>query len=131
MQRDPTGRGISSLGLDGVWRNWDAERNVVDARGLNPSQIKEWLDRQPFDQSVEDWFRGVDGRKADKEKMFNPDQSMVPVKLSPEDRAWRKAEIAESHRKLKKAGVEKSSCARKISDYNLVNKDDEVTSCLE
>lgn len=126
MQRDPSGRGISSLGADGVWRNWDAERIVIDARGLSPLQIKECLDRRAFDQSVEDMFRGIDGRSVDKEQMINPDPSLVPVKRSPEEREQRKAEVAEFSRKLREAGVQKDSCTGKIADYNLDIEDTEV-----
>ncbi|RMJ09869.1 hypothetical protein CDV36_010513 [Fusarium kuroshium] len=44
MKKDPNGHGISALGYDGVLRTFDNERNVLDAVGLNPTQIREYYD---------------------------------------------------------------------------------------
>lgn len=53
--------------------------------------------------------------------MFNLDLSLVSVKPSLEERERRKAEVAESNRKLREAfeqGVERGSCTRKMADYD-------------
>jgi hypothetical protein len=50
------------VGHDGVCRSFDGDRNVVDAIGLSPRQIKELLDRTEWSQDIEDRFRDIDGR---------------------------------------------------------------------
>jgi hypothetical protein len=52
------------LGHDDVYRSFDGARNVLDAVALSPTQIKQILDRMPWDQETEERFQGVDGRKA-------------------------------------------------------------------
>jgi hypothetical protein len=79
LKTEPNGRCFRSLGTDGVIRVWHFDDwEVIDAAGLSPAQIKEWLERRPFDQAKEDKFRGVDGRGVSKEDMFNPPQEIIP-----------------------------------------------------
>ncbi len=50
MKKDPVG--IFYLGSDGIVHSFDGayERNVVDAVGLSPSQIKQMVYRQEWSQ---------------------------------------------------------------------------------
>jgi hypothetical protein len=52
MKKDPDGHSISSLGYDGVLRTFDNERNVLDAVGLNPTQIREYYDGLPMPERL-------------------------------------------------------------------------------
>ena len=78
MKRDPNGQGMSGLGLDGVLRTFDAERNVLDAVGLNPAQIREYYDGLPLHEKL----RTADGRNVSRWDMFHPDAQNVPKKVS-------------------------------------------------
>jgi hypothetical protein len=131
LKRNANGHGFSGLGSDGVLRSFDGpfKHTVIDAVGLSPQQIKELLDKQEWSQSVEDKFRGVDGRMVSREQMFSP----LPQDCFPDDTeesiAEKKMKIAELNRKLDEqiekdrlAGVDvdsKYACARVRSDYNL------------
>ncbi|KAJ1322989.1 hypothetical protein MN608_11843 [Microdochium nivale] len=85
MKRDPDGRGITGLGFDGVLRTFDKERDVVDAVGLNPAQIREYYEGLPMHER----FLTADGRNISHEKWFHPDAENIPKKPTEE-------EIAES-----------------------------------
>ncbi|KAF4429958.1 hypothetical protein FACUT_8998 [Fusarium acutatum] len=97
MNRDPEGHGISALGFDGVLRTFDAERNVLDAIGLNPTQIKEYYDGLP----IPDRFLTADGRNVSRKDMFSPNLEDIPRKPTEEDRARTRAYNEE----LKRRGV--------------------------
>lgn len=97
MKRDPDGHGISALGFDGVLRTFDAERNVLDAVGLNPSQIREYYDGLPMPER----FLTADGRNITRGEMFNPNAEDIPRKPTEEDRARTRAYNEE----LKRRGV--------------------------
>lgn len=99
MKRDPTGKGFSGLGRDGVLRTFDADHTILDARGLNPSQIQELLDRFPDVFAADAHFRGVDGSQVTShEALFQPDPSILPKKPSPEEKAERRRFIEEQQR---------------------------------
>jgi hypothetical protein len=89
MKRDLSGKGFSHLGKDGVFRTISGNGEVLDARGLNPAQIKDFLDLLPpaalkGEISIED-FRGVDGTKvASYEALFKPAPGILPEKRSEE-----------------------------------------------
>jgi hypothetical protein len=83
MKRDPDGQGISGLGYDGVLRTFDAERNVLDAVGLNPAQIREYYDDLPLPERL----RTADGRNVSRWDMFHPDAENVPKKFTEEEKA--------------------------------------------
>ncbi len=46
-----------------AYRFFNGVRNVLDAVALSPAQIKQMLERMPWDQETEERFEGVDGRK--------------------------------------------------------------------
>jgi len=127
--------GCFTLGSDGVMRSFDGsyDRNVIDAAGFSPAQIKQFLDMRPWSRETEDKFRGVDGRKvADHEALFNPPDKDRPPKLTEEEKAKGQLEVDEHNRKLmeriaqeEKDGVnitEKYACGRVVSDYDLSPK---------
>ncbi|KAG7422201.1 hypothetical protein Forpe1208_v001854 [Fusarium oxysporum f. sp. rapae] len=97
MKRDPDGHGISALGYDGVLRTFDAERNVLDAIGLNPAQVREYYEGLPMPER----FLTADGRNVSRRDMFHPDPEDIPRKPTEEDRAKTQAYNEE----LKKRGV--------------------------
>ncbi|KAH6970233.1 hypothetical protein DER45DRAFT_590571 [Fusarium avenaceum] len=95
MKSDPDGNGISGLGYDGVLRSFDLERNVVDAVGLNPTQILEYYEGVP----MPDRFLTADGRKISHWVMFHPDAESIPRKPTAEDYARVKAHNEELERR--------------------------------
>ncbi|KAK2137884.1 hypothetical protein NOF04DRAFT_1364824 [Fusarium oxysporum II5] len=97
MKRDPEGHGISALGYDGVLRTFDAERNILDAIGLNPTHIREYYDGLPMPER----FLTADGRNVSRRDMFHPDAENIPRKTTEEDRARTRAYNEE----LKRRGV--------------------------
>lgn len=100
MKKDPGGQGISALGYDGVLRTFDNERNVLDAVGLNPTQIREYYDGLPMPER----FLTADGRNISRWDMFHPDAENIPKKFTEEDRAA----IREHNEELERRGV--TSC---------------------
>ncbi|SPQ20027.1 5f4ccfaa-9c53-41fb-b043-8d5b9a86b7f8 [Thermothielavioides terrestris] len=97
MKRDPDGQGISGLGYDGVLRTFDAERNVLDAVGLSPAQIREYYDGLPLPERL----RTADGRNVSRWDMFHPDAENVPKKFTEEE----KARILARNEEMAKRGV--------------------------
>ncbi|KAM5365721.1 hypothetical protein ACJA88_012457 [Fusarium oxysporum] len=97
MKRDPEGYGISALGYDGVLRTFDAERNILDAIGLNLTQIREYYDGLPMPER----FLTADGRNVSRRDMFHPDAENIPRKPTEEDRARTRAHNEE----LKRRGI--------------------------
>ncbi|WZH42234.1 uncharacterized protein QYS62_003224 [Fusarium acuminatum] len=95
MKSDPDGNGICALGYDGVLRTFDLERNVVDAVGLNPTQIIEYYEGVP----MPDRFLTADGRNISRWVMFHPDAESIPKKPTAEDRARVKAHNEELERR--------------------------------
>ncbi|KAJ4129052.1 hypothetical protein NW768_007583 [Fusarium equiseti] len=82
MKRDSNGYGISALGYDGVLRTFDTERNVLDAVGLNPIQIREYYEGRPMPERV----LTSDGSKVSQEQMFSPNAEDVPKTLTDEEK---------------------------------------------
>jgi hypothetical protein len=131
MKRHPLG--MFQVCSDGVLRSFDgpSTRNVIDAVGLSPSQIKGYLDTKPWTQEAEDKFRGVDGRKVvDYQALFHPPDELRPKKMTEEEVKKQTAEIEEKNRMLRERiqqeeadGVnveEKYACGnRVISNYDL------------
>jgi hypothetical protein len=95
LKRDPDGHSITALGYDGVLRTFDNERNVLDAVGLNPTQIREYYDGLPMPER----FLTADGRDKSREEMFNPDAENIPKKFTEEDRAKMQAHNEELERR--------------------------------
>ncbi|RSL78804.1 hypothetical protein CEP51_007879 [Fusarium floridanum] len=100
MKKDPDGHGISALGYDGVLRTFDNERNVLDAVGLNPTQIREYYDGLPMPKRL----LSADGRNISRRDMFYPDAENIPRKFTEED----KAETRAYNEELERRGV--TSC---------------------
>ncbi len=103
-----------------------ANRAVIDAVPLRPNLIKAYLDRYPFDQEIEDMYRGVDGTTVPRDKWFYPDPSLLPPPLSAEEEAEAEAQLAEIEAELKRASkegtskAERSACVPIVrSNYNL------------
>ncbi|GFF38508.1 hypothetical protein IFM58399_05258 [Aspergillus lentulus] len=94
LKRDPAGRGFTHLGKDGVLRTLTGDYEVVDARGLNPEEIKEILDAMPpqMAQMIQkEDFRDVDGTKVTSEEaLFHPAPGILPPKPSEEEAAERR-----------------------------------------
>lgn len=100
MKKDPDGHGISALGYDGVLRNFDAERKVLDAVGLNPTQIGEYYNGLPMPERL----LTADGRNISHKDMFSPDAENIPKKFTEEE----KAKIQAYNEELERRGV--TSC---------------------
>lgn len=108
LKKAPDGRGINALGYDGVLRRFDEERNVVDAVGLNPVQIREYYENFPLPKR----FLAADGRNISREDMFNPAAENIPKKPTEEDIAKMKARVEE----LERHGVTCSIQAKSADD---------------
>ena len=108
MKRDPQGNGISALGYDGVFRTFDAERNVLDAVGLNPAQIREYYEGRPMPQR----FLTSDGSQVSREQMFSPNAEDIPKKLTDEE----KDKVQAYNEDLERRGV--ASCILGDSAHN-------------
>jgi hypothetical protein len=113
------GQSFSHLGADGVFRVFHSSTyEVIDAVRLSTAQIKEVLDRWPFDQAVEDKFRGVDGRGVSDKDMFNPPEEIRPRRPTEEQLQ----EVQRMADERKRKGVKKDSntvCGLRKSNYNL------------
>ncbi|TGO44096.1 hypothetical protein BCON_0605g00010 [Botryotinia convoluta] len=134
LKRDHSGKGCVMVGHDGVCRSFDGDRNVVDAIGLSPRQIKELLDRTEWTQEIEDRFRGIDGRNVtDHKALFDPEDDLRPRKFTEDDKLKIKKhneELQERIEQEKRDGVnvaEKYACGKQKSDYNLDDEDDNKT----
>lgn len=128
--------GCSDLYGDGVLRSFDGpfERNVIDAVGLSPTQIKQMLDMYPWTQEKEDMYRGVDGRKVtDYNALFHPPEQYRAKTFTPETLKIAQAYDKERNDKMKeqiereeKEGVnvaEKYACTRQVSNYDLSSRE--------
>ncbi|KAF4454922.1 hypothetical protein F53441_2661 [Fusarium austroafricanum] len=86
MNRDPYLVGRSFLGMDGVYRFFDADSNVHYAVGLRPGLIKAFLDSLPYNAEAEKFYRGVDGSKVPKEQWYTPPAIEICPPLSEKTR---------------------------------------------
>ena len=124
--------GCSDLFEDGVLRGFDGpfDRNVIDAVGLSPTQIKQMLDMSPWSQEKEDRFRGVDGRKVvDYNALFHPPEQYRVQPFTEESLKRAVAYNKERNKRMKeqiereeKEGVDiaaKYACTRTVSNYDL------------
>jgi hypothetical protein len=120
--------GIFHLGNDGVLRSLTADRAVIDAIPLPPNLIKAFLDRNPFDQELEDLYRGVDGTTVPRDQWFHPDPSLLDEPLTEEERVEEERQMAIDKELIRKAKEgsgkeERSACVPIIrSNYNLDKK---------
>ncbi|KAE8356846.1 hypothetical protein BDV28DRAFT_144760 [Aspergillus coremiiformis] len=96
MKRDPSGRGFTHLGRDGVLRTISGDYEVVDARGLTPDQIQFFLDVMPI-EGDRGAFRGVDGTTVTShEGLFHPAPGIVPQKPDADEEMERRRVIEQS-----------------------------------
>jgi hypothetical protein len=113
------GQSISHLGADGVFRVFHSSSyNVIDAVRLSTAQIKEVIDRWPFDQAIEDKFRGVDGRGVSDKDMFDPPEEIRPKPPTEEQLQ----EVQRINDERRREGGKKDSntvCGLRKSNYNL------------
>ena len=124
LKSEPNGRCFHHLGTDGVVRVWHFDNwEVIDAVRLSPAQIKEWLERKPFDQAKEDTWRGVDGRGVSEEYLFNPPQEIMPMRPSQEVINAHFQRFHEKVEERKRNGFQPDpdapACGVKRSTYNL------------
>jgi hypothetical protein len=120
LNRDPLGHSFSSLGADGVLRVYHSDSfEVIDAARLSTAQIKDYLDRLPFDQAKEDNFRGKDGLSVPDEDLFNPPEEIRPERPPPE--LVEKVQRLFEERQHKEVKMESSAVCKpgKRSNYNL------------
>ncbi|GIK05176.1 hypothetical protein Aspvir_009279 [Aspergillus viridinutans] len=97
MKRDPSGKGITHLGKDGVLRTLSADYEVLDARGLNPEQIQNALALFHPGVIQKKDFRDVDGTKVtSQEELFHPAPGILPTKPSEEEAAERRRLVKQS-----------------------------------
>ncbi|KAF5670488.1 hypothetical protein FHETE_4395 [Fusarium heterosporum] len=97
MKEEPEGKSVNCLGYDGVLRKFDVERNIIDAIGLNPAQIREYYEGLWTPERL----LAADGRKISHEVMFNPDAENIPKKPTAEDIA----RVEAHNEELAKRGV--------------------------
>jgi hypothetical protein len=120
LKRDPMGHSFSSLGADGVLRVYHSDSfEVIDAARLSTAQIKDYLDRLPFNQAQEDEFRGVDGRGVSDEDMFNPPEEIRPKRPSEEFLQEHRRSVEERNRKGGEMDSNAVCRGGKRSNYNL------------
>lgn len=94
LKCDPDGKCLTMLGWDGVLRIFDENRNVLDAAGLNPAQIREYYEGLPMHER----FLAADGRNIALEKWFHPDVENIPRKPTAEELTESNARFAEYKR---------------------------------
>lgn len=84
LKNDPDGHSCTSLGNDGVVRSVHSVTNeVIDAQGLSPDQIKEFVDLFPGPFRRKMNYDGVDGRNVSHEEMYR-----APPKVEMSE-AWK------------------------------------------
>jgi hypothetical protein len=125
LKGEPTGNCFNNLGADGVLRVYYSVYHpkafeVIDAARLSPLQIKQFLDRFPFDQATEDRFRGVDGRNVPDEQLLNPPEEIRPERPSDEFVREHRRMVEERKRKeLETGSKEVRQCGIRRSNHNL------------
>lgn len=89
------GKGINGPGYDGVLCTFDRDRNVVDAVGLNPAQVREYYAGVPLPPR----FVTADGHGKSRWDKFHLDAENVPRKFPEKDRAEMRAHNEEIERR--------------------------------
>jgi hypothetical protein len=85
MKRDPSGKGFTHLGKDGVLRTISGNNEVLDARGLDPEQIENFLNFYPAGEIQKEDWHGVDGTKVTSyEALFHPAPGILLPKREEE-----------------------------------------------
>ncbi|KAF7586063.1 hypothetical protein BBP40_009629 [Aspergillus hancockii] len=109
MKRDPSGKGFIHLGKDGVLRTISGDYEVVDARGLNPEEIKNFLDVVPSELVPKEDFSDVDGRKVNSQALFHPAPGILPKKPTEEEAAERRKLIKQRQEAYLRANLQAKS----------------------
>ena len=97
LKGDPDGHSCISLGKDGVVRSIHTEtKQVIDAKGLSPDQLKEVVETLPVSFRDKMNYDGVDGRLVSHEEQYRA----PPERQDSE--AWKKRtkEIMERQREI-------------------------------
>jgi hypothetical protein len=111
LPKDPTS--IIHFGKNGVLRNLNGDRDVLDAIGLDPNMIRKYLMRYP-----EEWrqgYEGVDGTKIPVDLWYHPENELFPPPLSKE-----KQQEAWNEHNERKAREEE---AKEVADSPLLSKE--------
>jgi hypothetical protein len=98
--------GGMQLGIDGVMRSFDAERNIVDAVGLSPRQIELWFEGMPAAARLrfkQEEYKGVDGSNVLREKMFQCNDLPAPMSKALQEKM---KEIAERNKAVEQEILE-------------------------
>ncbi|KAK0384515.1 hypothetical protein NLU13_8601 [Sarocladium strictum] len=86
--------GISHLGKDGVFRTMSKDYNVIDAKGLTPDEIQQFLAILPYEVRNTDEAKelaNVYGSKVTSyQGLFEPEEGILPKKPSEEEKRQRR-----------------------------------------
>ena len=108
--------GAFQLGEDGVMRSFNADRDILDAVGLKPNQIRIWFQRMPpslRELLGQDQYEGIDGTTVPREKMFQRDRNLLPPPMSKEEQERRKIQLKEIADKARQDEEKKKKEAEK------------------
>lgn len=133
LKHPEDGKCFRCLGPDGVLRiiHWlptpddkPTRMEVYDAVPLPPDMLKQFLDRKPWSQEVEDRYRGVDGTTVPQEQWMNPPPGVLPEMGTRKERRekirFENERIGEERlREERGETAETKVCGMVISDYNL------------
>ncbi len=112
LKQAPDGNSFTHLGKDGVLRSLSSEtQEVIDAVGLTPEQLQQFIDVLPPFARPEIDFTGVDGRKATTDELFHPAPGILPEELTAEEAAERSEQFMakrEAYLRQKKDDDERS-----------------------
>lgn len=128
LQAGPNGDALFAMGTDGILRTLSLDQDVIDAISLPPRLIKAFLDRCPYDQLIEEMFRGADGTTVPETQWWNPDPSLLPPPLTAEEKALAKKnyeehkEVIEENRRKMESGELKPCGVVIRSDHDISPK---------
>lgn len=103
LRQDLSLLGCIAMGADGVLRSLTADREVIDAIGLDPSQIASFERQLPPSMRDPKRDETVDGTKVPREKWYSPDAGMLPPPLSQEARDRSRQRMEENPELYEKA----------------------------
>lgn len=128
LDEGASGSALFVMCTDGVLRTLTPDCEVIDAIGLPPRLIKACIDRDTFDQDLEDMFRGADGTRVSQEQWWKPDPSLLPPPMTAEESAWAKEDYEENKKLIqenirKRVSGETKPCGVVIrSDFDISPK---------
>lgn len=86
-------------------RNFDAERNSVDARGTGPAQFDQYYAGISTEERPQ-WLAGLDGRHVPEWDMHHPAAEHIAPKATPENRE----RVRKHNEELHKRGAVTCTC---------------------